>query len=174
VDTHNITTADAVRNAPAATVWRYDDGGRAWDGFTGNTGDCVTRAIAIATGSPYREVCNELFQRNKEFATTSRSRKALLTANRGASPRNGVWGTEVGRPYLLSLGWTWHPTMSIGSDCKVHLRAGELPNGRLIVAVSRHWVAVIDGVVHDTHDCTRGGCRCVYGYFRRNPSGSAS
>jgi hypothetical protein len=24
---------------------------------------------------------------------------------------------------------------------------------------------VIDGVLHDTHDCTRGGTRCVYGYW---------
>jgi|SRR5262245_25045412 len=26
-------------------------------------------------------------------------------------------------------------------------------------------VAVIDGVIHDTHDCSRDGTRCVYGYF---------
>ena len=23
------------------------------------------------------------------------------------------------------------------------------------------------GVIHDTHDCSRGGSRCVYGYYRR-------
>ncbi|QHO78643.1 hypothetical protein ACH79_06410 [Bradyrhizobium sp. CCBAU 051011] len=163
-----MTTVDAVRNAPTASVWIHDDGGRAVAGFAGKTGDCVTRAIAIATGSPYREVYDELFQRNKEFATTSCGRKARLTTGRGASPRNGVWGTEVARPYLLSLGWTWRPTMHIGSGCKVHLRAGELPNGRLVVALSGHCVAVIDGVVHDIYDCTRGGTRCVYGYFRCN------
>jgi hypothetical protein len=32
--------------------------------------------------------------------------------------------------------------------------------------VSRHAVAVIDGVIHDTYDCSRGGKRCVYGYWR--------
>jgi hypothetical protein len=26
---------------------------------------------------------------------------------------------------------------------------------------------VIDGVIHDTHDCSRGGTRCVYGYWRK-------
>jgi hypothetical protein len=56
--------------------------------------------------------------------------------------------------------------MKIGSGCRVHLRERELPSGRLIVSVSRHMVAVIDGVIHDTHDPSRGGTRCVYGYWR--------
>jgi hypothetical protein len=47
----------------------------------------------------------------------------------------------------------------------VHLRDGELPSGRLIVQVSRHVVAVIDGVMHDTHDPSRNGQRAVYGYY---------
>ena len=68
---------------------------------------------------------------------------------------------------MESLGWQWTPTMRIGSGCKVHLRADELPAGRLVVSVSRHVVAVVDGVVHDTHDSTRGGSRCVYGYFEK-------
>jgi hypothetical protein len=56
--------------------------------------------------------------------------------------------------------------MGIGTGCSVHLRANELPPGRLIVSVSKHLVGVIDGVIHDTHDCSRAGDRCVYGYFR--------
>jgi hypothetical protein len=55
--------------------------------------------------------------------------------------------------------------MSIGQGCTVHLKADELPSGRLILSVSRHYVAMIDGVVHDTHDPSRGGTRCVYGYW---------
>jgi len=42
------------------------------------------------------------------------------------------------RAYNESLGWKWTPTMRIGQGCKVHLRADELPVGRLIVSVSRH------------------------------------
>ena len=42
--------------------------------------------------------------------------------------------------------------MAIGSGCKVHLADSELPFGRLVVSVSKHYTAVIDGVVHDTHD----------------------
>ncbi len=62
-------------------------------------------------------------------------------------------------------------SMQIGSGCKVHLRADELTSGRLVANVSRHFVAVIDGVIHDTHDCSRDGTRCVYGYWRV-PDGS--
>lgn len=34
--------------------FQYNDGGRAEAGFKGTTGDCVCRAIAIATERPYR------------------------------------------------------------------------------------------------------------------------
>lgn len=67
---------------------------------------------------------------------------------------------------MEELGFVWTPTMFIGQGCKVHLRKGELPTGRLVVKVSRHLCAVINGVLHDTHDCTRRGKRCVYGYWK--------
>jgi hypothetical protein len=140
-------------------VFRYDDGGRAAAGFKGNTGDCVTRAIAIATGTPYREVYDALTALGKQERVGKRK-------PRQSHARTGVY-KETTREYLLSQGWLWTPTMQIGQGCKVHLRAGELPRGRLIVAVSRHLTAVIDGVIHDTFDPSRNGTRCVYGYYRR-------
>ena len=140
-------------------TWIYDDGGRAAAGFRGQTGDCVTRAIAIATGLPYREVYDAI----NATATGERTGKR----KRGkSSARTGVY-KQTKRRYLEALGWCWTPTMRIGSGCKVHLRAEELPGGRLVVALSKHSVAVIDGVVRDIHDCSRGGTRCVYGYFQR-------
>jgi len=36
---------------------------------------------------------------------------------------------------------------------------------RLILSLSKHLAAMVDGVVHDTHDPSRGGTRCVYGYW---------
>jgi hypothetical protein len=57
--------------------------------------------------------------------------------------------------------------MTIGSGCRVHLRADELPGGPIVARTSRHFVAVIDGVIHDTHDPSRGGDRCVYGIWAR-------
>ena len=62
--------------------------------------------------------------------------------------------------------------MAIGSGCRVHLRAEELPAGRLIARVSKHFVTVVDGICYDTSDPTRGGTRCVYGYFSPQPGGA--
>lgn len=135
----------------------YDDGGRRAAGYKGHAGDCVTRAVAIVTGKPYQEVYDELIA----LAATERHSKR----QRGKShPRTGIYKRST-RDYLKSLGFTWTPTMQIGSGCKVHLRADELPNGKLIVKLSRHICAVIDRVIHDTHDPTRYGTRCVYGYW---------
>jgi hypothetical protein len=124
----------------------YDDGGRSAAGFKGEARDCVTRAIAIATGQPYKKVYNEIFKMQ------------------GYTPRNGVF-RKIYQKYLKNLGWSWKPTMLVGQGCKVHLKKDELPKGTIIVRLSRHLAAVQDGVVMDTFDCTREGRRCVYGYF---------
>ncbi len=106
--------------------FQYDNGGRAAAGFKGEAGDCVTRAIAIAAGLPYRVVYDAL----NEHAL--RERPGKRTRGRRSDARNGVFRKTYDR-YLRSLGWTFQPTMSIGSGCQVHLRAKELPIGRLIV-----------------------------------------
>jgi hypothetical protein len=165
----------------------YDDGGRAAAGFKGSAGDCVVRAIAIASGKPYQEVYDALNVLSKQ----ARSGRRLVKSAYGSkyvpasSSRTGVQ-RKVYEPYLLSLGFRWTPTMKIGSGCKVHLLADELPKGRLIVAVSRHLTCIIDGVIHDTYSPQRGELaymkagpdgraivdhispeRCVYGYYQR-------
>ena len=165
----------------------YNDGGRASAGYKGAAGDCVVRAVAIATGKPYQEVYDDLSHGTQLQRVTKRSKEK-------ASARDGVnvrrkWFKD----YMKSLGWKWTPTMHIGSGCKVHLHDGELPMGRLIVSVSKHYTTVIDGVIHDTYDPrreahsirrdfenppkdgewvnTNGICsimrRCVYGYWSR-------
>ena len=137
----------------------FHDGGRAAAGYKGKTGDCVARSIAIATERTYQEVYDAL----NRFAQTERISKRK---RRRSSIRTGVF-RQTYQAYLESFGWRWTSTMSIGSGCKIHLRPSELPRGPLIVKVSRHLTAVIDGVLYDTHDCSRGGTRCVYGYFSR-------
>src|SRR4029077_19207577 len=95
----------------------------------------------------------------------SQERLSRRRRKRGkSSARSGVYVPTI-RRYMKSLGWTWTPTMQIGQGCKTHLRSEELPSGRLIVTVSRHETAVIDGVIHDTHDPSRDETRCVYGYY---------
>jgi hypothetical protein len=136
-----------------------DDGGRADAGYVGTAGDCVTRSIAIATGVPYGDVYEALALGMKLSRGKHRTRGVR-------SARSGVF-RNVYEPYLIDLGWVWTPTMQIGQGCTVHLREDELPGGRLVVAVSKHVTAVIDGVIHDMHNPSRDGSRCVYGYYQK-------
>ena len=146
--------------------FQYNDGGRSKAGFKGTAGDCVVRAIAIAAVVEYQIVYDALKGANQNFAEDHRSRIAKKILRNGASPREGGY-RRVFDGYLKSLGFVWQACMTIGSGCKVHLRAEELPKGRIICRVSKHLVAVIDGVVNDTYNCTRDESRCVYGYYYR-------
>lgn len=141
--------------------WIYSDGGRAAAGYRGTTGDCVVRAIAIATEAPYQEVYDAL----NELALRERPRGK----RKRSSSARGVHRPTIQR-YMDSIGWSWSATMRIGSGCQVHLRSDELPAGRLVASLSRHLVAVIDGVVYDLSDPSRGGTRCVYGYWHPHRS----
>lgn len=140
----------------------FNDGGRAAAGYKGKTGDCVCRAICIATGLPYQEVYDFLANGNATQRITRRTRKTSgkRTAARGIHVRRDWFKT-----YMKSLGFVWVPTMQIGQGCKVHLVEHELPKGKLIVSLSRHYTAVIDGVIHDIYDPSREGTRCVYGFY---------
>ena len=165
----------------------YNDGGRAVAGYKGTAGDCVCRAIALATDKTYQEVYDALNEAAKNERISKR-RKGKSSA------RDGVHKTTT-RRFMESIGWDWIPTMKVGQGCKTHLANGELPSGRLVVSVSRHLTAVIDGVINDTHNpqredsymfepdhgqalkegqgrnqngvWTKIGGRCVYGYFRQ-------
>lgn len=137
--------------------WVKDDGGRADAGFKGITGDCVCRAIAIATERPYKEVYDLINEFSKSERVGKRKKKK-------SNARTGVYKGCI-RKVMDHYGWTWVPTMKVGQGCTVHLTEDELPKGRLVVSVSKHETAVIDGVLHDIYDCSRDGTRCVYGYY---------
>ncbi len=140
--------------------FELDDGGRSAAGYKGSAGDCVCRSIAIASGRPYGEIYRRL-------ADGMGAQRAGRSGKRARSARNGI---DVRRKWfkalMAELGFAWTSTMSIGSGCKVHLREDELPSGRLVVAVSGHYTAVVDGTIRDTHDPQREGSRCVYGYWK--------
>jgi hypothetical protein len=138
-------------------LYVYNDGGRAAAGYKGKVNDCVCRAIAIATERPYQEIYDEL------TAIGWMDCAYRIGGDGLAEVRCDTRKSE--RAYLAELGWMWTPTMHIGSGCQVHLDPNELPKDRLVVSVSRHLTAVIDGVIHDTFDCSRDGSRCIYGYW---------
>jgi Protein of unknown function (DUF3102) len=156
--------------------WVKDDGGRKGSGIAraprrkDEVRDCVTRAIAIAAGKPYREVHDALTVATvrhlyeggdpefPEWSKYARRRGGVCAFDPDHGCPDGAY-----RPYLESLGWRYTST----KGGKAHLRADELPRGRLIVSIHRHLVAVIDHVIHDTHDCGGSGKRPVLGYWQR-------
>ena len=133
----------------------YNDGGRS-KYFKGTANDCVVRAISIIESKDYKEVYNDLHN----FMKTSKKPGWV----KNSSPRNGI-PKQITKEYLKSLGYTWVPTMLIGQGCKIHLNANELPKGRIIASLSKHIVAIIDGILYDTYDSSRNENRCVYGYY---------
>lgn len=137
-----------------------NDGGRIEAGFKGKAGDCVCRAIAIVTGLPYREVYDRLAAGNASQRVTKHTKKKLAGKK---TARSGIYTHRKWfKDYMAELGFEWVATMQIGSGCQVHLNAAELPKGRIIVSLSKHYAAVIDGVLHDTYDCSDRGTTTYY------------
>lgn len=135
--------------------WIYDDGGRS-KYFKGTTGDCVCRAISIATGKDYKETYDLI---NEYIKKENLDELYVNNARTGVSK-------EVCYKILESLGWKWQACMIFGKGCTTHLKSSELPKkGTLIVSVSKHLTCVKDGIIYDTFDPSRNGTRCVYGYW---------
>ena len=127
----------------------YNDGGRS-KYFKGKAEDCVCRAISIASNRDYKEVYDSL-------------KKALGT------PRNGVFTTNKAfKDWMVANGFVWTPCSGIGVKTTVHFIAGELPKGRLVCSVAKHYVAVVDNKVYDTWDSRYNSfneVRRIYGYW---------
>ena len=144
-------------------TFQENDGGRRAAGYKGYTGDCVTRAIAIAANLPYEQVYEVLAKGNATQRKSKRASKytGKKTASHGINV-NKVWFKK----YMRSLGFKWVSVMGIGTGCTTHLRSDELPQtGSLVLSLSKHYAAYVNGVLNDDYDCSRGGTRCVYGYW---------
>ena len=146
----------------------YNDGGRGGAGYKGHTGDCACRAIAIATRRPYQDIYDLINSIAKSERKSKRKR-------RRSHARTGVH-TATMRKTMTVLGWEWVTKMKIGSGCTMNLIKGDVPQGRIVVRLSKHFTAVIDDEIHDTFDPqrttvhTENGIdrlshRCVYGYW---------
>lgn len=125
--------------------WIYSDGGRT-QYFKGNVGDCAARAMAIALNRDYL-LCY------KELAVQSK----LSTGK--CSARSGILKSDYTR-VLARHGFHWFPA-PIFQNRKA--RCSDL-SGVVIARQAKHYVAVIDGIVHDTFDSTQ---KMVYGYWAR-------
>ena len=149
----------------------YSDGGRSNYFKAKNVNDCVVRAICNATGKDYKEVYNDINEMAKG-ESTKRHR-----GNKRSQSRNGVF-KETWKRYLKECGWIYHSTCKFGStQQKIKLTEGSLPNGTLIVQISKHLTCLKDGIIYDTFDCSKktyfdefgniqtNDERTVYGYW---------
>ena len=116
--------------------WIWHDGGRAGAGFVGNTGDCVVRAITIATGKAYREVYD-----------------AIHSAT-GESPRQGASVLHCEK-FLVDLGFE---CVKCESPTKLRFMA-DLPGNVVLLFLADgnsrkrgHLCTMVDGTIYDTWD----------------------
>jgi hypothetical protein len=152
---------------PGRCEWVKDDGGRAAAGYgQEHVGDCGARAVSIATGKPYAEVFEALKAAHASYIKRHpRSYVAESESRRRKEPIEYGCSVEVMRAYMKSIGWQ-HTEPSGRYSAKLFLRADMLPKGRLVVLISGHYVAVVDGKIFDTYDSGgKSGKRTVEGYW---------
>ena len=132
----------------------YDDGGRAEAGYKAKgVGDCVPRAIAIATGIPYKKVLGDLYEKQKAFYWDRYSSK-------NPHPTQGTQ-PKVYDAYLEDLGWK-----KVYPKGKLRFRKDNLPKRKkLIVHTDRHLAAVIDGKLRDTWESSKEGEKFIRSYW---------
>ena len=125
-----------------------NDGGRkiAFPNADNRAGDCVIRAISIATGNDYKKVWNDLFS------------ISLQTGNFPNADSTCV-------AYLEQQGWE---RIKFGKQM-VRLTSNKIPKDKTIICHTRgHWVAMIDGTIFDKWDSrtnSRGDSNRVFSYY---------
>lgn len=134
--------------------WIYDDGGRAQAGRRGKVGDCVCRAITIATGKQYEWVYSVLNERCKPLRKTPKSRKP--------SPQFGL-ANPIWEPLLFQEGWHYCELERMEQFNDRHVPQ----EGISIVFQSGHLTAVKHGVIRDTYDSSYKGTAWIKGFYRR-------
>ena len=122
----------------------YSDGGRS-NYFKGKADDCAARAMAIALGLDYKNCYKALADQHKRS-----------TGKRTA--RSGIFREDFDA-VLKRNGWRWKTAPKFtGRKAK----CSDMPTGRVIARMARHYAAVIDGVPHDTFDSSH---KMIYGYW---------
>lgn len=97
-------------------------------------GDCVVRAVSVATGLPWKEVYDGLYDVGWHEADMPNS--------------NQVWGM-----YLYRMGFEPFVLPEACPKCvTVKQFAKRFPYGRYVIGTGNHAVAVINGNYYDTWD----------------------
>jgi hypothetical protein len=127
--------------------YTYNDGGREAAGMKTKT-DCGIRAVAIACELPYGEARLRL----KDASSLGKMGSRAIA--------RGIYKEDM-TAALKELGYIWHSAPKFDGR---KARFDDLPKGRLIARMARHYAAVIDGELHDTWDSS---ANMVYGYWAK-------
>lgn len=123
----------------------YSDGGRTAAGMKTQT-DCGIRAMAIACDIPYTEARKVL----KEVSKNGKLGSAAIA--------RGIYKEDM-EAALKKYGFVRKSAPKLdGRKARYH----DLPKGRIVAHMAKHFVAVIDGQLYDTWDSTG---KMVYDYW---------
>ena len=130
--------------------FQYTDGGRSLAGYTGKTGDCVVRALTLATGSSYMNMYQFVNSTSKAFESHRRAKSSNV---------HGVYESSVrGIMKVMKFKWT---AKRVGAMLKIPTK------GSYIVSIQGHVCAVVNGIILDTHNAlTPDNLRYGYGYWK--------
>ena len=125
-----------------------NDGGRADAGMRGKS-DCGIRAVSIACQLPYKDAQKLL----REYSRRGKMGNGTIS--------RGVYKEDMDAA-LRSLGWEWKKAPRLeGRKARYH----DLPQGRHIARMAKHYAAIIDGDLHDDWDSSH---KMVYGYWSKS------
>ena len=125
--------------------YTYNDGGKSSTSLKSNT-DCGIRAMAIACSIPYMEA-------RQHLKTASKNGKM----GSGAIS-DGIYKEDIGQA-LKEFGFMWQSAPKLSGR---KARYSDLPQGRIVVRMAKHFAAVLDGELHDSWDSSE---KMVYGYW---------
>ena len=96
------------------------------------TGDCVTRAISVATGEMYWKIWQDLtFEKSKIGKHNADHAVPVIISNN----------------YLTEKGWTVHTP---NKNEPIYFTTAAFPSGIVIIEIKKHMTTMIDGVLYDT------------------------
>lgn len=118
------------------------DGGRMAAGYKDTTGDCVTRAIAIATNKPYIVIYEYVNQMTKRHIDENTVRVY------GYGSKDGV-PISVVKKMMKHLGFKWNRMEKKVSmyDFKKNYKVPK----NCVLYIPNHLVAVKQGILHDSY-----------------------
>lgn len=143
-------------------TYKYNDGGRAASGRRGRAGDCVCRALCIATGIDYAVMYKRLAEGNasqRQTAGMHKTGKGVRTASHGIYTKR-QWFKDL----MAELGFRWVPLVGFGEQAHT-LNEFTRFEPVVILKLRRHYAAMIDGVINDTFDSGDNGTAKVFGYW---------